>query len=739
MPLTKATQSVIEGIVSTGSTGVSAGSFIVGQQYKITSLGTTTQSQWNTIAGTTGQTYVVGSLFTAATNGASSGNGAAAVARTLANRFADVVNVKDFGAVGDGITDNQTAFQAAINAALAAGGGTIYIPKGTYNFPSTSTAAKLDPGLGNLTFKGDGYTSSILKYWEGTGTEQQGNLFSNTTNNPSKSALIFKDLQIQGSLNTRSQSLPSLRFGNPLFLDYYPEVLIDSCKFYNIAAMAMDFHYCGSFKCVNSHFELTAADAVRTRDTNDCIVIGNTFKSVGDDTVALHTATSTLLSFTPQRERIIVSNNIMVNCAGNIRAIGAKKTIISNNNLHLAGQIEVLSNYLTFEGNNPMYDISVTGNIITDSIFGWNNDAVQVPAIMIDLQMAKFGSSTDNIIPGDYNSVTGKIVYPWDNNQTSAIVSSNSIPRANGVVVSNNSISRTKSKTLYTDFGVGVRMWQGFNDPSYTISTVENTLGRGYGIFVNGNVENLVISNNVIKNCLIGIYLNPDKNGITSPETYSKVFKNGVISGNVIYDCIETGIRFFHGSAASFDVHIIGNSINCDPYRINMYSNINGTYQNNNAAPNGIYAFNARGYIVRENKFKNCRLPIEDGGLAGVGDESNNIFYGQPVSPYAVTDNKGIGRLVRGNDENGENQYVIEDSDPTSATYLDFISLPWKTYFQQPASGWYPKGWFVKNYTPTLDANGMTISGWVRLTTGAGHVAGVDWAVARVSNVSPAT
>jgi len=104
MALTKATQNVLEGIVSTGSTGVSAGSFIVAQQYKITALGTTTNTQWNTIAGTTGQTYVVGSLFTAATTGASSGTGAAAVARTLANRFNDVLNLKDFGTIKEAIT-----------------------------------------------------------------------------------------------------------------------------------------------------------------------------------------------------------------------------------------------------------------------------------------------------------------------------------------------------------------------------------------------------------------------------------------------------------------------------------------------------------------------------------------------------------------------------------------------------------------------------------------------------------
>jgi len=132
MSLTKATQNVLEGIVSTGSTGVSAGSFIVAQQYKITALGTTTQLQWNTIAGTTGQTYVVGSLFTAATNGASSGNGAAAVARTLANRFADFVSPLDFGAVGDGVTDDLAGVKLALESGRPVdGGGRTYAISGS--------------------------------------------------------------------------------------------------------------------------------------------------------------------------------------------------------------------------------------------------------------------------------------------------------------------------------------------------------------------------------------------------------------------------------------------------------------------------------------------------------------------------------------------------------------------------------------------------------------------------------
>lgn len=49
----------------------------------------------------------------------------------LYNRIADTVSVKDFGAVGDGITDDAAAIQAAINS-LDARGGTILFPKGTY-------------------------------------------------------------------------------------------------------------------------------------------------------------------------------------------------------------------------------------------------------------------------------------------------------------------------------------------------------------------------------------------------------------------------------------------------------------------------------------------------------------------------------------------------------------------------------------------------------------------------------
>jgi hypothetical protein len=44
----------------------------------------------------------------------------------------EVIDVKDFGAVGDGAADDTLAIQTAIEAAVAAGGGMVYLPRGVY-------------------------------------------------------------------------------------------------------------------------------------------------------------------------------------------------------------------------------------------------------------------------------------------------------------------------------------------------------------------------------------------------------------------------------------------------------------------------------------------------------------------------------------------------------------------------------------------------------------------------------
>jgi hypothetical protein len=54
--------------------------------------------------------------------------------RTMPDRLADIINVKDYGAYSDGTHPNETttAIQAAVNAALANLGGVVFFPPGNF-------------------------------------------------------------------------------------------------------------------------------------------------------------------------------------------------------------------------------------------------------------------------------------------------------------------------------------------------------------------------------------------------------------------------------------------------------------------------------------------------------------------------------------------------------------------------------------------------------------------------------
>ena len=95
--------------------------------------------------------------------------GTGAVATTVQDKLRESVSVKDFGAVGDGVTDDTAAIQAAINA-NAASGGTILFPAGTYKITSSLTwynaVSANKPGI---SFIGEGRDSTILKSYIANG------------------------------------------------------------------------------------------------------------------------------------------------------------------------------------------------------------------------------------------------------------------------------------------------------------------------------------------------------------------------------------------------------------------------------------------------------------------------------------------------------------------------------------------------------------------------------------------
>ena len=85
-------------------------------------------------------------------------------ARSLANRFADVINVKDFGAVGDGIENDTAAIQAAIDYAKInlKKVSSIFIPAGIYLVDTIYLTAGINI-FGTGTSETSGFSNTLLQ------------------------------------------------------------------------------------------------------------------------------------------------------------------------------------------------------------------------------------------------------------------------------------------------------------------------------------------------------------------------------------------------------------------------------------------------------------------------------------------------------------------------------------------------------------------------------------------------
>lgn len=86
--------------------------------------------------------------------------GSGATLRNLVDKVREYVSVKDFGAVGDGVTDDTAAVQACVDAAKNGTNKTIRIPAGTY---LVSHIDMIGLAYSNLTFIGEGQPTFKFK------------------------------------------------------------------------------------------------------------------------------------------------------------------------------------------------------------------------------------------------------------------------------------------------------------------------------------------------------------------------------------------------------------------------------------------------------------------------------------------------------------------------------------------------------------------------------------------------
>jgi hypothetical protein len=323
------------GRVATGEIWLTAGS-----NYKFV-LKTSTDVllvTWDNITGINGT-----GIATNASNVAYDPPFTGAVSTTAEVKFSEIVSVKDFGAVGDGVTDDTAAMQAAVDA--MAGVGAVFFPAGTYlgfvNVPD------------NTVLYGEG-ESSIIKL---PNLSTRAAIQSLDTSGGNDNVQIFR-LQINGNrLNQNNLVTHGINIDGAC-----ENWLVTQCKITNTYGHGVQIRGGGVpanstvadnirvidnyfYSCGNPEAGVDGRESIYINQGQFIQILDNSLDGSGRQGIALEGSGGASIA----TRRLIISNNIVRNSlAGGI-----------DDEANNGGQLVITSNYVE---NCPGAGIRVTGN-----------------------------------------------------------------------------------------------------------------------------------------------------------------------------------------------------------------------------------------------------------------------------------------------------------------------------------------------------------------------------------------
>lgn len=632
-----------------------------------------------------------------------------AIGFTSVNSF---VSVTDFGAVGDGVTDDRDSLQAAIDFATA-NNIALYVPSGTYYVPNNKTALSF---TGDLTMFGDGMYNSILYYDDSVQLTRRDFFQSSAAGNLNLRDLCLScDWGSSGSYTQRSQM-------TEITSDGTGNAVVTSCRFTNSRYMSLILSNFNSATVTNCVFTDGAADGCRITNSQNVLVDGNQFSNINDDSIAVHTKDS---EPSPAKSNIVISNNNIVDGQG-IAVLGAKHaTIIGNvlTRVQSRGIFVGQNAFGTTEGATSVVGVTVTGNTITDVFRG----AVFSPLSGNDggyIQIAGYELTDDGSGYVTYGDGSGGVVQPYPYLYTNGLTALTENAGNWFVNISNNVCARTLGPVAnYSDYGYGDRLGRsGPVDPVILEASfdINQVYIRG------GYVNSLNISDNVISGGIrYGIYLErPNVTPVNSRENVS-------ITNNIITDISKTTA----GNAGLYVlgkgiVKVEGNTFNIDPYNVQGQRLPNGKWSANFDFCSCIWV--SEGQIVcSNNTFKNAGTVFRGATPSDHIWQSNTIIA-YPVGLGANANNIGIRNISSPNSFDAK--FIIEDGDPASVTFNNVLNTCATEADVLPTSGYYVAGLFVRSRILSVQGtlgSQYIVNGWIRLTTGSAHVLNTDWAEAR--------
>jgi hypothetical protein len=482
---------------------VTAGAFTVGATYLITSVGSTN------FVGIGAAANVTGILFTA--TGVGSGTGTAQYSRTVQAKLQESVSVKDFGAIGDGVTDDRVAIQAALDASSA-----VYFPEGVY--------AISDQIVLNSSQKlhGDGYASVLLS----TGISKNIIYGNNVTN------VEIASLFLQG--NATENNTACIR----LFYSTY--INIHDCYFDGHGNTSGNASNIGGDFCSyvivdrniflgNSGGSQTGADVAFVYYDKQCVVTNNLSYSNHDSMVSLAGVSVS----TEETTHHVVASNIGIRRDSNTSRSGIVASYGKAAYATITGNI--MYNWI-WNGVYIQAGISNTaesgGATVQGNIIRYCGGGDPSLSSGVYLSGNSGVTCTSNLI--EYTSYNSSGVYRGNANQSIIIQNA-----ASNISIVGNIIRKGKGN------GIFFSALNGSEQRDIVVSQNVFEDNEAGGIFLapsnTGNIKNVIISENIIKQEVFdanGIQIVPS-DGAVAPENLQII--DNLING--VSGSTKSGIR----------------------------------------------------------------------------------------------------------------------------------------------------------------------------------------------------
>lgn len=472
--------------------------------------------------------------------------GSGASLRTVQGKLRDVVSVKDFGAVGNGVADDT----AAIQAALSSGNTSIFVPAGTYLVNKVTGANVYLFGSGTLKKKAS--TKGEMIYLTGTNVVEGITLDYDWTN-ADQSLPYFANISLrqdQGVITVRDCKFIR-SFARALYVEGGTLMLSDS----SFSEGAPHNNQSGGNERVTSYVDVTA-DLL----TNEQFVeiTGSSFIGPSFNTADLH-LNPTGITVNAQAldgvryKSVNITGNTLIACSQNAGAgnvTGAIDTYNGVENLVISGNTIRLFSYAGIKVQNSS-NFAITGNVVTGG-------AVPTGAVV---------AQTNGILTNE--KVRGAVT-----EQINGTISANVIQDCQYIAINNNCDNVTISDNIVDGVTLATLGNAIFNSGSYV--NIIGNIGR--------NVEGVFIDTSSSSNVkVIGNTLQSDTVASPGAVTYSGA--NVDISHNSFVSSLASGGSGIRTNGPASNVRAVGNFISGFPFGLD-FRTTSGAVNNVSVADN---------------------------------------------------------------------------------------------------------------------------------------------------------